>query len=63
MFTPNENVRVKTDSQKTEIIALVAAVFFIAFGLGLITDGKKLYSHQLKVSERIDFKATQNPYQ
>jgi hypothetical protein len=47
---------------RTEKAALLAALFLLAFGLGLISDGKKLYARQLKVSQRVDYKATLNPY-
>ena len=43
-----------------ERAALFTALFFFAFGMGLISDGKKVYQQQLKVSQRIDYKATQN---
>ena len=41
---------------------IFAALFCFAFGLGLISDGIKLYSYQLKVSQRVDYHATQNPF-
>lgn len=46
-----------------ERIALFASLFFLAFGIGLIVDGKKLYASQLKLSQRVDYKTTLNPYQ
>ena len=46
----------------SERIALFAALFFFSFGMGLISDGKKIYAHQLKVSQRVDYKATLNTY-
>ncbi len=45
-----------------ERIALFAALFFFAFGVGLMVDGKKLYTTQLKLSQRVDYKSTLNPY-
>lgn len=47
---------------RTEKAALLASLFLLAFGLGLIADGRKLHARQLKVSQRIDYKATLNPY-
>lgn len=47
---------------RTEKAALLAALFLLAFGLGLVADGKKIYSRQLKLSQRVDYKATLNPY-
>ena len=46
----------------SERVPLFAALFFFSFGMGLITDGKKMYNHQLKLSQRVDYKATLNPY-
>jgi hypothetical protein len=46
-----------------EKLAIFVALFFFAFGVGLLVDGRKLYSNQLRVSERVDYKATLNPYQ
>lgn len=45
-----------------ERLALFAALFFFAFGFGLIADGKKIYTQQLKISQRVDYKSTVNPY-
>lgn len=45
-----------------ERAALFASLFFMAFGMGLISDGNKIYSQQLKRSERVDYKSTMNPY-
>ncbi len=45
-----------------ERIPLFAALFLFSFGMGLISDGKKIYSQQLKISQRVDYKATLNPY-
>ena len=45
-----------------ERVVLFVALFFFSFGMGLISDGKKIYSHQLKLSQRVDYKATLNPY-
>ena len=45
-----------------EKFALIAAVFFLAVGAGLLYDGKRLFQEQLKTSERVDFKRTLNPY-
>lgn len=64
MFTPkNKNSSSSRDSYFIERMALFASIFFLAFGVGLMTDGKKLYQNQLKLSQRVDFKATLNPYQ
>jgi hypothetical protein len=64
MFTPkNKKSQSAKDSYLVERMALFASIFFLAFGMGLITDGKKLYQNQLKLSQRVDFKATLNPYQ
>jgi hypothetical protein len=67
MFTPQKKLSKKSSSSQEsylpEKLALFSSLFFIAFGMGLITDGKKLYSHQLKLSQHIDFKSTANPYQ
>ncbi len=46
-----------------ERLALFSSLFFFAFGIGLMVDGKKLYAHQLRISQRVDYKATLNPYQ
>jgi hypothetical protein len=51
-----------TNAFWAERFPLFAALFFFAFGMGLISDGKKMYSHQLKLSQRVDYKATLNPY-
>jgi len=45
-----------------ERIALFAALFFFAFGIGLIVDGKKLYANQVKLSQRVDYRSTLNPF-
>ena len=45
-----------------EKFALIASVFLCAFGAGLLIDGKKLFRHQLQVSERVDYKRTLNPF-
>jgi len=45
-----------------ERIPLLISLFFFAFGIGLIVDGKKMYSKQLKQSERVDYHATLNPF-
>lgn len=42
--------------------ALFVSLFFFAFGMGLIADGKKLYTKQLHLSQQVDFKSTLNPY-
>jgi len=44
-----------------ERTALFVALFFFAFGLGLIADGKRIYNQQLKISQRVDYKASLNP--
>ena len=53
----------RTESFQIEKIALFVSLFLFAFGLGLISNGKKVYENQLKVSQRVDFKSTLNPYQ
>jgi len=45
-----------------ERMVLVGAVFCFSIGVGLIVDGKKLFSHQLEVSERVSYQSTVNPY-
>ncbi len=45
-----------------ERLPLFVALFFFAFGMGLISDGKKIYSNQLRISQRVDYKASLNPY-
>ena len=45
-----------------ERIPLLISLFFFAFGIGMIVDGKKMYSKQLRKSERVDYHATLNPY-
>ncbi len=69
MFTPkNQKQNISSsnaaaiESGVVERLALLASLFFFAFGIGLIVDGKKIYSHQLRVSERVDYQATLNPY-
>ena len=54
---------ITASSQLTEKLALFASLFFFAFGFGLMNGGKKLYAHQLKLSQRVDYRATLNPYQ
>jgi len=44
----------------SERAALFTALFFFAFGMGLISDGKKVYQKQLHASQRVDYKATQS---
>lgn len=44
-----------------ERLPLFAALFLFAFGMGLISDGKKIYANQLKLSQRVNYKATLNP--
>ena len=51
-----------TQNYLIERVALFASLFFFAFGIGLIVDGKKLYASQLKLSQRVDYKSTLNPY-
>ena len=51
-----------TQIQQTEKAAFLTAIFLFAFGLGLIADGKKTYARQVKVSQRVDYRATLNPY-
>ena len=65
MFTPKEKKTKSSnrDSLIIEKLAFFSALFFFAFGIGLITDGKKIYAHQLKLSQRVDYKSTLNPYQ
>ncbi|MBS1959441.1 MAG: hypothetical protein JST80_08220 [Bdellovibrionales bacterium] len=50
------------ENYQTEKAALFASLFLLAFGLGLIMDGKKLYNRQIKISQRVDYKSTLNPY-
>lgn len=45
-----------------ERCALFAALFFFAFGMGLLVDGKRLHATQLKLSQHVDYKSTLNPY-
>ena len=63
MFTPNTKKPRPSESYFIERLALFASIFFVAFGIGLIADGKKLYQNQLKLSQRVDYKSTLNPYQ
>jgi hypothetical protein len=62
----SEKIKKEASSLKqkytTERLALFAAIFFFAFGIGLIVDGKKLYANQLKLSQRVDYKSTLNPF-
>ncbi len=51
------------NSYSIEKVAIFAGLFLFAFGMGLLIDGKKLYANQLKVSQRVDYKSTLNPYQ
>ena len=46
-----------------ERIALFASLFLFAFGVGLMVDGKKKYASQLRLSQRVDYRSTLNPYQ
>ena len=46
-----------------EKLSIFGAIFFFAFGLGLLVDGKKVFQNQLRLSERVDYKVTLNPYQ
>jgi hypothetical protein len=50
------------ESYAIERTALFAALFFFAFGIGLMIDGKRLYQNQLRLSQRVDYKSTLNPY-
>ena len=45
-----------------ERVAIFAALFFFAFGIGLMVDGKKLHANQIKLSQRVDYKSTLNPF-
>jgi hypothetical protein len=45
-----------------EKMSLFTSIFFLAFGVGLIVDGKKVYQDQLRASKRVDFKSTLSPY-
>lgn len=47
---------------RAEKVALLLSLFLIAFGLGLIADGKKIYARQLKQSQKVDYQATLNPF-
>ena len=58
-----EDPRIMENSYSVEKVAIFAGLFLFAFGMGLLIDGKKLYANQLKVSQRVDYKATLNPYQ
>lgn len=60
LITPS--VMTQTIDTRTEKIALLVALFLVAFGLGLIADGSKLHARQLKAAQRIDYKATLNPF-
>jgi hypothetical protein len=46
-----------------EKFSIFGAIFFFAFGVGLLVDGKKLHQTQVRLSERVDYKSTLNPYQ
>lgn len=54
-------VTTANDFTKEKIVILLS-LFLFAFGVGLIVDGKKIYSQQLKVSQRVNYKSTLNPY-
>jgi hypothetical protein len=41
---------------------LLISLFLFAFGIGMIVDGKRLYSKQLICSERVKYHATLNPF-
>ncbi len=45
-----------------EKMSLFTSIFFLAFGIGLIVDGKKVYQEQLRASKRVDYKSTLSPY-
>jgi hypothetical protein len=45
-----------------EKMSLFASIFFLAFGTGLIVDGKKTHQEQLRASKRVDYKSTLSPY-
>ena len=45
-----------------EKMSLFASIFFLAFGAGLIVDGKKVHQEQLRASKRVDYKSTLNPF-
>jgi hypothetical protein len=47
---------------RTEKAAFLAALFLLAFGLGLIADGKRLSARQQKLAQKIDYKSTLNPF-
>ena len=57
MTTPNFR-----QSYWFERSTLFVSLFFFAFGVGLIADGKKVYNKQLKLSQQVDYRATLNPY-
>jgi hypothetical protein len=44
-----------------EKAALLGAIFFFSFGLGLVVDGKKLLQQQRAASVKVDYKNTLNP--
>jgi hypothetical protein len=62
MFTLNKKFSFRLSDSTAEKWSLLMALFFLAFGLGLIFDGSKLYSRQQKLAQRIDYKATLNPF-
>lgn len=43
-----------------ERLPLFAALFLFAFGMGLISDGKKIYLNQLRLSQQVHYKASFN---
>ena len=51
-----------SDFGALERVTLIGAVFFFSIGIGLIVDGKKLFLHQIEVSERVNYQNTLNPY-
>ena len=62
---PKKTKKLETSKTKvfwSERVALFAALFFFAFGMGLIADGKKIYTHQLKLSQHVGYQATLSPY-
>jgi hypothetical protein len=54
--------RIKAQDIWAEKAPLFISLFLFAFGMGMIADGKKMYANQLRLSERVDYRATFNPF-
>ena len=52
--------KIKVSDFWAERIPLFTAIFLFAVGMGLITDGKKIYQEQLRLSQKVIYQATQN---